>query len=303
MKYPLKQIEDIIFNGFNFTVPDETMEKISNLAIQVGSPDYVKTPVFTKREERPSKNKKNSNEDWESIRTFQTTKFETKISEFDVIRSYINKITDKNYIDIRNKIIETIDEIIRSSNDVNLSQIGANIFEIASSNKYYSQIYAELYADLSSKYDFIKEKYQENFSKFMDLFNTIEYVNSNENYDKFCEINKANEKRKSLAKFYVNLMNLGSISKNEIINITRILLAKVYEYIYVENKKNEVEELTETISILYNKELYESEDINYELIEGYTINEIITKIANSKVKDFKSLTNKALFKFMDLIDM
>jgi len=303
MKYPLKQIEDIIFNGFNFTVPDETMEKISNLAIQVGSPDYVKTPVFTKREERPSKNKKNSNEHWESIRTFQTTKFETKISEFDVIRSYINKITDKNYIDIRNKIIETIDEIIRSSNDVNLSQIGANIFEIASSNKYYSQIYAELYADLSSKYDFIKEKYQENFSKFMDLFNTIEYVNSNENYDKFCEINKANEKRKSLAKFYVNLMNLGSISKNEIINITRILLAKVYEYIYVENKKNEVEELTETISILYNKELYESEDINYELIEGYTINEIITKIANSKVKDFKSLTNKALFKFMDLIDM
>ena len=32
-------------------------------------------------------------------------------------------------------------------------------------------------------------------------------------------------------------------------------------------------------------------------------NEIIEKIANSKVKDYKSLTNKTLFKFMDLIDM
>ena len=33
------------------------------------------------------------------------------------------------------------------------------------------------------------------------------------------------------------------------------------------------------------------------------ISEIIEKIAKSKVKDYKSLTNKSLFKFMDLIDM
>ena len=38
-------------------------------------------------------------------------------------------------------------------------------------------------------------------------------------------------------------------------------------------------------------------------INGFSINEIIEKIANSKVKDYKSLTNKTLFKFMDLIDM
>jgi hypothetical protein len=40
-----------------------------------------------------------------------------------------------------------------------------------------------------------------------------------------------------------------------------------------------------------------------EQIDGLTINEVIEKIAKSKVKDYKSLTNKALFKFMDLIDM
>ena len=42
---------------------------------------------------------------------------------------------------------------------------------------------------------------------------------------------------------------------------------------------------------------------DYLPIEGYTISEVIDKIANSKVKDYKSLTNKSLFKFMDLIDM
>ena len=38
-------------------------------------------------------------------------------------------------------------------------------------------------------------------------------------------------------------------------------------------------------------------------ITGSSINEIVERIANSKVKDYKSLTNKSLFKFMDLIDM
>ena len=65
-----------------------------------------------------------------------------------------------------------------------------------------------------------------------------------------------------------------------------------------------MDELTETIAILYKKELYEDDDgDDYVLIEGYNISEVIEKIANSKVKDYKSFTNKSLFKFMDLIDM
>jgi hypothetical protein len=328
LRYTLEQVEDIIFTGFDYRVPDEVMEKISNLAMQVGSPDYVKTPVFKKgynpmkvepdtlsppAKNYPKKRKGNkgvevlNDDDWDTIRTFQTTKIETKSgidADFNSIRSIINKMTDKNYSDMKNKIIEIIEKIVSENSESNLSGIGENIFDIASSNRYYSKIYADLYADLSSKFDFIKTKYEVNFKKFTELFNNIEYVDSNENYDKFCEINKINEKRKSLAAFYINLMNSGVISKNEIMVITRNLLAKVYEFISLENKKNEVEELTETIAILYKKDLYEDDDPkNYEQIEGYAISEIIEKIANSKVKDYKSLTNKSLFKFMDLIDM
>jgi hypothetical protein len=327
LRYTLEQVEDIIFKGFDYRIPDDVMEKISNLAMQVGSPDYVKTPVFKKREnpmkaepestlpanstkEFTKKRKGNksmevlNDDDWETVRTFQTTKIESKTgidAEFDSIRAMINKMTDKNYTDLKNKIVDIIEKIVSENTDTDLSGIGGNIFDIASSNRYYSRIYADLYAELSSKFEFIKTKYQENFEKFTGLFNNIEYVDPNVNYDKFCEINKVNEKRKSLAAFYINLMNCGVISKSEIIQITRNLLSKIYEYISLENKKNEVEELTENIAILYKKDLYESEE--YEKIEGFTIGEIIEKIANSKVKDYKSLTNKALFKFMDLIDM
>ena len=332
LRYTLEEIENIVFNGFDYSIPDDVIEKIANLAVQVGSPDYVKTPVFKKRvnpmkvdpetssnsssvtKDLSKKRRGNKNmeilqdEDWNSVRTFQTTKIETKTgidAEFDSIRAIINKITDKNYSDMCNKIIEIIDKLVSGNSESNLSKIGENIFEIASSNRYYSKIYADLYSELSSKYNFIKEQYLQNLDKFTELFNNIEYVDSNENYDRFCEINKINEKRKSLAAFYINLMYCGIISRHDIMTITRNLLSKVYEYISVENKKNEVEELTEVIAILYKKDLYESNqnDISYEKIEGFTINEIIEKIANSKVKDYKSLTNKSLFKFMDLIDM
>jgi len=324
--YTLEQIEDIIFKGFDYEVPDEVMEKISSLAMEVGSPDYVKTPIFRKREnpmkveptismtkEQGKKRRGNkgmeviNDDDWDTIRTFHTTKIETKAgidADFDSIRALINKMTDKNYIDMRNKIIEIIEKMVSENSETDLSDVGANIFEIASSNRYYSKIYADLYADLSSKFEFIKSKYEENFNRFTELFENIEYVDPNENYDKFCEINKINEKRKSLATFYINLMYCGIISKVQIMQITRNLLAKIYEYISIENKKNEVEELTETIALLYKKDLYKDDQANdYDKIEGHTISEIIKLIANSKVKDYKSLTNKALFKFMDLIDM
>ncbi len=326
MRYSMEQIENIVFNGFDYEIPEETMVIISNLALQVGSPNYDRTPIFKKREnpmktetistlQKDTGKKRRGNkvteivndEDWDSVRTFQTTKIEAKTGiegDFDSIRSFINKMTDKNYIDMRGKITDVINKIVSENCDTDLSNIGTNIFEVASSNRYYSKIYADLYTDLSAKYAFIREKYQENLKQFIGLFNKIEYVDPNENYDRFCEINKMNEKRKSLATFYVNLMTNGIITEAEIKQITRNLLANIYEFISQDNKKNEVEELTETVALLYKKELYENDEGNdYEKINGFTINEIIEKIANSKVKDFKSLTNKSLFRFMDLIDM
>jgi len=329
IRYTLNQIEEIIFKGFDYQISDEVIEKISNLAIQVGSPDYVKTPIFkkndnpikaepaamsTSKENFDNKKKKRNrgneivnDEDWGNLRTFQPTKIEVKVgidADFDLIRSLINKITDKNYIDIRNKIVDIMEKVADEHVESNLTNIGTNIFDIATSNRYYSKIYADLYTDLSSKFEFIRIKYQENLQRFTDLFNNIEYVNPSVDYDKFCEINKTNEKRKSLASFYINLMNNGIISKVEIMVITRNLLDKIYKFISLEDKKNEVDELTETIALLYNKTLYENDTgNNYDDIDGYKISEIIHKIANSKVKDYKSLTNKALFRFMDLIDM
>jgi hypothetical protein len=333
LRYTLEDFENITFGGFEYTIPDSVLETISKLAMHVGSPNYIKTPVFPKRDNpmkvAPSVGSENSigsnfkdstkkrrgnkameivnDADWDALRSFQTTKIESKTgieADFDSIRTLVNKLTDKNYNDLSLKIFDIIEKVVSENEESQLDIISSNIFDMASSNRYYSKIYAQLYSDLSNKYDFIKHTYIHNLKRFTELFDNIEYVDPNQNYDKFCEINQINEKRKSLASFYLNLMNFGIISKSEIMIITRNLLAKIYEFISLDNKKNEVDELTETIAILYKKDLYEDDDgDDYEQIQGYTINEIVEKIAKCKVKDYKSLTNKSHFKFMDLIDM
>jgi hypothetical protein len=330
LRYNLDTINDIIFQGFDYSLPEKTMKIISEIALQVGAPDYVRTPVFQKREnpmksEQQVAQKENfkrkkgnkameivNDEDWDVIRTsaqaFHSTKIEENVgvnAQIDIIRTYLNKLTDKNYSDMLNKIMEVIDRLISENiQPEEMTRVTTIVFDIASNNRFYSKIYADLYSDLSLKYEFLLTMIEENLENFANLFNFIEYVDANVNYDKFCENNKKNEKRKSLGAFYINLMANKIIPQKTIMMITRNLLAQIYSFISQDDKKNEVDELTENVAILYKKELYENDDGDeYSQIEGYTIGEVIEKIAKSKVKDYKSLTNKSLFKFMDMIDM
>jgi len=327
MKYSLENFNSIQLNGFKFDFPDTTLKLISDLALEVGSPNYVKTPTFQKKV-NPLKKKENNegnnehefikkkkgnksmeiinDNDWETLRTFQTTKIEQKVgfeAQIDVLRSHLNKLTDKNYIDIRNKIIEVIESMNNEGMaNEEMIKLGTIIFEIASTNRFYSKIYADLYSDLISKYNMMKEIFEENFNNFMNLFEVIEYIEPSVDYNKFCKINKDNEKRKALSAFFVNLMNNNIISKEKIVSIVRIMMYKIYNFINENNKKNEVDELTENIIILYKKELFDG-SIKYELIDDMTINQLIEKFAHSKSKNYLSMTNKSIFKYMDLIDM
>ena len=340
MKYTLEDFNNITFNGFKFDFPQETLQIISELTLEVGSPNYVKTPIFQKRE-NPMKvgsitsdsngkecdnfNKKNNfgnnrkkrgnnvteilnDEDWEVLRTFQTTKIEEKYGiegKIDVLRSNMNKLSDKNFSDIKEKIIENIDAIFNDDcSSEEILKVVTILFEIASTNRFYSKIYADLYTDLIKKYDIMLKVFEDNFNKFLSLFDVIEYVDPSVDYDKFCKINKDNEKRKALSAFFINLMNNNIISQDKIIIIIKNLLNQINDFISQDNKKNEVDELTENVAILYKKKLFVSnEDSNFELLNGTTISKFIYKLAHSKSKNYLSLTNKSIFKFMDLIDM
>ena len=322
LKYSLEDFRNIRFEGFNFVLPEDTITLISNLSLEVGSPTYVKTPNFQKQD--PSKmpvgesalNKNNNrrrnkpremvnDEDWESVRNFQSTKIEQKEGveiKINDIKLLLNKITDKNYAENKDKIIS----IMTENNEYDeLFKIGTTIFEIASNNKFYSKIYADLYTEIMGKFEIMHEIFEKSISEFLELFNVIQYVDPKVDYNLFCKINVDNEKRQSLSLFFVNLMINGVIKKGRILNIIKNLLTQVKTFISKENKKNEVDELTENISILYKKELFDNDDFNNTELEinGTKIDDFIDVLANSKIKNYLSFTNKSLFKFMDMVEM
>lgn len=315
LRYSLKDFETITFDGFNLTLPEQTVEIISRLALEVGSPSYVKTPVFQKREnvlKAPPPKKKGAGAGTDEIwsrqkhtpeEPFHATKIEQKVgidAQIASIRLFLNKITDKNYIDSRNKIVEVVDSLVAQNiSDEDFTMVGIAIFDIATNIRYYSKIYAELYSDLISKYEPMRRAFENSFSKFTELFDVIEYVDPDVDYDKFCENNQVNEKRKSLSTFFVNLSLNGIITKEQIVRIIHHLLTQIYVNISIDNKKNEVNEMTENVALLlYDKQLLLLS--GYE-IDGMLMKAVTEKIATCDLKAFKSLTSKVKFKFMDIV--
>ena len=93
--------------------------------------------------------------------------------------------------------MDIIGNIITGSQE-NIVSVSSAIFDIASTNRFYSKLYADLYTDIIKKYPVMRDSFEESLSSFSELFKTIEYVDSNVDYGGFCKMNKDNEKRKAL---------------------------------------------------------------------------------------------------------
>lgn len=304
-RYELNDFEDIINCGFKCLLTPEAISIISKLAEEVGAPTYVKTPVFEKRDVKHRRHGSQSSVDseWECVRDFKTTEITKKEGigkTIDDIRGILNKMSNDNY-DMRKKdLFELIDEVMESNgSDDNVGKIGKTLFDMASSNKFYSELYANLYKELMEKYDVFNNVFKTNFEQFMTLFDTIEYVNPAEDYDAFCNINKINEERKSLSMFFVNLMKQDIISHFDMIVIIEKLQCLIFKYMNEENAINKVEEVTENLFIIIS-------NIKTELKDNVTWVNIFNKInqvSEYNSKKFPSLSNKVIFKHMDLIEL
>lgn len=334
LKYNLKQITDISYTEFYFEIPEDTFDIINYLCGQVGSTG-ISSNVFSKsapsvstientndfmssglnknnKKKRGNKAMEVSSEEWESIRTFQTTKIEQKTGidgDINEIRLYLNKLTDKTFLDMREKIINKINAVCTVSSDPeDAVKLGTMLYEMCSTNKFYSKIFADLFAELASMYSWLKVTFLENYANIMEQYNNIQYIDSEKDYDGFCEMNKKNEKRRAITTFYLNLGLNGFIKKEDVVKILKDILTSIMAMINSPDKKNEVDELTEIVGILFNKEMIDEVDDDASEPEDYyvldkSILDTVSSLAQQKAKDYPSLSNKAIFKYMDLVEM
>lgn len=303
--YTLKNFNEIISNGVDYKLDSSVCDMIKTIADQVGDPEYSKTPQFSKK-----KREYNIKQYANDTRNFKITKKITKEGvalSIDTIRKHLNKLSKKTYDKLSQEIIQEIQDMIdcdtvedNENPDVikNMNLVGTEIFNIASSSVFYSEMYAKLYHTLMSKFVIMKTIFMENFTTFRKVFHKIDYCDPNVNYDTFCENNKANQKRRALALFYVNLMKLGAVSNDSIIDIIYDMQNYMKKKISEENMASVVEELCEVIAIIVcssKQNLCEHDSWND--IVGY-----ITEVSKMNAKQLPSITHKTIFKHMDILD-
>ena len=270
------------------------------------------------------------NSEWDTILSFQKTEMKKKEGielSIDNIRSALNKLTDKTYTPMLANILKEIAALFTASKEDTseehntvavMDRVASSIFNTASSNAFYSEIYARLFNDLIEKekepdheqYAVFRGIFEKNLASFMSLFETIEYCDPKKNYDKFCDINKANEKRKAMSLFIVNLMKIGIVEKTQVLGLMRQIQELMYSNMRQEGKTNEVDELAENLFIMVKHchMVFSAASVavvatSAETIEMFKLRvEQITEVSKMKIKSKPSITNKTIFKHLDMLD-
>ena len=243
---------------------------------------------------------------WENVRNFKTTKIDKKEGidkRINDIRICLNKISAKNYDTQKETIFEHIRACISDSLESELKEalqkVAMAIFDIASTNKFFSEIYAKLYKSLVDLYPIFDQVLNTFVEKFMDSLQEIKYVDPNEDYDLFCSYNKQNDKRKASAVFLIHMMKIDILSVSTITEILSKLVLKIEENMEQPNRLNEVEEMTEVLF------LFLQEGYGFLLSSSSSsssfIFEKVRLFATYKVKEKASLSSRVIFKYMDLV--
>jgi len=314
-KYSLKEINEISFNGFVCNISSDVIELISDLTNKVGSPSYIKTPIFNKRnnitnikpnikQQVPIKKKKFNitevlnDDDWDLINSFEVTKIEKKSgieTEIVNIRSIINMITDNNYTEKERMLIENLDRIMEMYKEEEISNLIIFIIDVITENKFYSELYVKLYNILNKKYEIINHFLNNKLSNYLNYFDKIEITNKEDNYDEMCRINKMNDIQEAFSLFIVNSVKYDIIKREYIDELINELLKKLEFNLEKNENKTLIDKIIENLYILYK-----------EVKEKYIYNDFIKKIIE-KVKEnkYKLLSNKSksFFKLMDILEL
>jgi hypothetical protein len=289
--------------NYSYRLNETATQRLAALSKELGAPLQRKTNVSAASATSTTKTT-----GWENVRSKSTKqKRNTTIpssssSAFsstnvvDEIRIILNKLTDTNYLDSLEKLSTLLEQINESSNDL----VADTIFKIATQNIFFSKLYADLFSELISRFVFIKTMFKVYMQTNRHKFLVKRAAVTEENYDAFCKMNEENDNLKSLAQFFINLNINGIISDSTIVSISTDLLTSILDFVKEEDKKDQVDLMSELLQIFYDKKRMKGVMLQYN-DETVDFNSCVKRFSKAKTTNFKSLSKKTIFKFMDMV--
>lgn len=310
-----------IEESLTYELSEEILQIIENLSIDVD--EYIKTlPVTTndnyddKRRNRRnyknhSKGQSSNDATWSKKEPFKATKIERKEEKdkyLEEFASMLNKITKKTYESHHDKIFNLLDNVLQDdsdsedesdSNENEYSQISDTLFDIIKRVRMGFDIYGTLFKDMVTKYPMFVESVGTQIKLYLDSYSDIQDIDPNTAYDAYCDMNKMNDKRRSMSHFIVELYKNKLLPELELQQIIQSRVQIVLDNIDIEGKTSLIEEITENLFIFITNV---KGNVNFELDEWVQILENIAKCSKLKAREHKSISSRMIFKYMDIID-
>jgi hypothetical protein len=323
--YTVKDFQDFIFNGIDTKLDENTRNILKDLSSKIVSNDsenvnYQKIKrgsgdeLFNKKGYRDKGKDSFTDENWDNIRNFKTTVIEKKKGiekKINEIRIALNKFSTKSKKEQTIKIIGLIDDVLNEDGEdgddghdmeENMNKITGFIFNIASSNAFFSDIYAEFYMNLINKYSVFGSKMTNIVENYKASYNDIKPVDPNEDYDAYCVFIKENDARKAMTTFMCNLTKYDVLEQDVLLAITDYIIELLPRVAETDNSMSVVEEYSDNLYIMITTayELYKNTDEFNET----TISKLeeISKLRKTNKEKYKSMSSRASFKMMDLLD-
>ena len=305
--YNLDAIQKIMEMEAPYSLSSNILNIIRDLENEITATTDISKPRPREYSDTPAKKHSSHgrkiDEKWETISAIKPNimkiskaGFEKQLSD---LRSALNKLSTKTYDTLKLKIIEQVKEIMDEAMVENVQKIVEFIFETAISNKFYSELYSQLYKELIDIFPIFKDVIEPFLKQYTESIHMICVVDQNEDYNGFCENNKKNEKRKATTVFMANLLKNQVINEPVVIDMIMSMQELSEKYIEEENRKPEVEEITENLFLFITATpaSLKTADLWQTKIEPD-----IRKFAAYKSKDKTSLSNRVVFKYMDIVE-
>jgi hypothetical protein len=214
------------------------------------------------------------------------------------IRTELNKINANNYegkIPVFFEKIAQILELVDFGDDVQLtdkmSAIFNTFFTVCISNKMFAKIYATVLVEIHNKFDF-GDLIKESIAQYLQSMQNIVDVDSNVDYDGFCELTTRDNNRKNITNLFCEI---AKTDKMELIRPAAIhamvgdLVRHVVAAVDRADKLKEVEEITENLVIIFSH-------FDEEFKAGFK-SQFESLISIKK----PGMSSRTKFKYMDLI--
>ncbi len=274
------------YQNNNFKLNDKVLDTI-----------FFLSNLFPNKNQEKKKNKKRQVEFDPNFKKTVIVKAEGTKLLLSEIGKCINKITTDNYISQRDAIFLFLEEFKSICKKDEIDEFVFSIINMITNSCFNIDLNASLFCELINNFDIFQNRIEYIIEKYNNLLDNIKIVDASENYDEFCNNNHCNTIRKSTGIFLVSLLKKRVIPKEFIIEKIIEIQDKLFECTNIQNKKSEIDELSENIyGLIVNSrsELYK-ENSWKNIINNV---DYVTKLV---VKEQVSFTSRSKFKHMDIL--